>query len=800
MARGGDAWRAVPYCLHVLRQIPGDTEMRFRLAALYISLGLRTAALEQIGAMESGTRATAGVRALQQLAKGLANDQITAETRRLQCEANLVGVTIDESTKQSWLAAWVPTLGRSEYFRASDGNIVVRSTAVEAGDVDRAWVRFRNDAQEAAAFALPHLGPHAAGKPARPYTLEGIDPPFLFRRIARETPRQPDGYQPMVRVVQRDAAELLDGLSVAELMAEVASARIAWYVGHDATERLNTDLAQNLGWHSTGPCITLATVRSRCVPSAERAVAIAASTQAVEEQRLRERIAHEYAGRTMESMRATFAPHCPTSRPLRALIPTCRYSTFIQHASSDLAAAFRAAGHEARTLVEPDDHGRLSPIDYLRVVDEFRPDLIVLINYTRSHLHDVIPENMPFVGWYQDSMPHQFNKKIGQSHGRLDFLIGHLHAELFEQYGYPDARHMNMPMVVSDVKFHAAPVSSRDAAEYACEIAYVSHHSETPQRMHARLMREAGTGTLAARVFEGLYERVQSIAQRCGTIAAYEELRRATKQEIERSCAADPAGHSVTQVFRQYCLPLADRIVRHQTLGWAADIAERRGWRLHLYGRGWEAHPRFGRYAHGELPHDESLRAAYQCAALHLHATINTPVHQRVMEGAMSGGLVACRLHQDAIGTLLGAMYDAAIDEAAPDMSMNFAGYPGYAIADSPTAMRLLGELQRLGAVPQSPRPAWVFASPEMLAEHETSTRRLIRAAARLGDIVGEMSEVTFRNETELEHLAERAITNHTWRSARSRMVADRVRAGMTHDVLAQRIVTLVHDGLGLND
>ena len=39
-------------------------------------------------------------------------------------------------------------------------------------------------------------------------------------------------------------------------------------------------------------------------------------------------------------------------------------------------------------------------------------------------------------------------------------------------------------MVASEHKFHAAPITSAQRERFACDLAFVSHHSQTPEAMH----------------------------------------------------------------------------------------------------------------------------------------------------------------------------------------------------------------------------------------------------------------------------------------------------------------------------
>jgi hypothetical protein len=185
------------------------------------------------------------------------------------------------------------------------------------------------------------------------------------------------------------------------------------------------------------------------------------------------------------------------------LLPISRYSTFVKHSAADLAEAFIAMGHDARVLTEPDDHSRLASPAYLRAFAEFRPDLVVLINYTRHHMGQAIVPGVPVVCWIQDAMPHLFNPQAGAAQGELDFLAGYLPTELFDRFAYPRARTLFSPVTASATKFHPTPPSADDVQRMTCEIAYVSHQSEAPDVFCERMIAAAPANTPARRAVEG---------------------------------------------------------------------------------------------------------------------------------------------------------------------------------------------------------------------------------------------------------------------------------------------------------
>lgn len=74
-----------------------------------------------------------------------------------------------------------------------------------------------------------------------------------------------------------------------------------------------------------------------------------------------------------------------------------------------------------------------------------------------------------------------------------------------------------------------------------------------------------------------------------------------------------------------------------------ANSPQSTAYTLHLYGHGWENHPRFAKYARGPIEHGVELNKAYQAARWCLHLNIAQGMHQRMHEIIASGGNLLVR-------------------------------------------------------------------------------------------------------------------------------------------------------------
>ncbi|MBX3359172.1 MAG: hypothetical protein KF745_12185 [Phycisphaeraceae bacterium] len=783
-------YRFVPLAIRALAGHPDDVQVRLLLAAAYVRLGLRTPAGEQIAALPVVVQADPGVEALLRAARQMPDDLVRESALHATLDHNLRalrarGISVDVDPPGEPDPSQV---GLEEVFRASDGNVLRRR--------DGQWLRFEDDLGTARAFQFPALD---AGGVQGPVTLDGIGSLWLLLRLSELTPARSDGYQPRINIVQADEAEFLDVLSVCDLSGVLSQERVRLFVGPDAGARFAADLTGRLHLMIAGPVVSGGTQRTPVDPPVGETIDEALRRQARLLDQLTGRVRSHYAGLDRNSWTVRFrgGSHAAGSdRPLRVLLPTTLHSTFVRHSAADLAEALRSRGCEVEVLIEPDSASLLSTVAYLEAFDRFRPDLVVLMNYTRANLAGAIPDGVPCVCWIQDAMPHLYDAATGRAQGPLDFIAGHAPAVLSREFGYPSERMIPTPVVASGTKFHAGPVEPMLRKRLECEVAYASHHSETPDRLHRRLVAEAGHPGVA-RALEDLYPQIAGIVARSGWHLLQPEIRGAVEGAVTRLSGPAPDPRLRARLINNYAMPLADRLLRHQTLAWTASIARRRGWRFMIHGRGWddpEADAALAEFAAGELPHDDALRASYQCAAAHLHVSVHWMYHQRVMECALAGGLPLCRRKGDDLALLEAHVVNHVTREASPVATMLTPDRPlVYDVISHPESARLAALLQRLEH-PRANRSRMYI--PGSWARECLEAWHGGPAPSDAAWLLGDWAQTTYADEAGLERVLIQAVESPRWRADAAAGIRARVERQYTYERAAARLLEGVVWGL----
>ncbi|MEO1009094.1 MAG: hypothetical protein AAFX79_11025 [Planctomycetota bacterium] len=625
-----------------------------------------------------------------------------------------------------------------------------------------------------------------------PLAIVGVDPPDLLWKAYAEIEQRTDGYRPRVLVCEPSPEALLAGLG--ELAARrgpnaatqlLDASNIEWFVGPDARSELADYLREHP--HDQLPKAVHATPGA---PAAEgwRAYAEIVLQAARDQQRT---LQHQMV--RLRELQATHDPRANlrSGQPLRVLICTTRYSTYMKHSAADLARSLESQGHTVRVMLERDSHTRFTQLSYAHEVLALRPDAVVLINYMRPQLGPVLPPHVPLVTWVQDAMPHFFNGQPSLLARPNDFAAGSIYPDMLGRMGFHPRRTLRWHNPASAGKFHAAPVRGRD--ELRCEIAMATRHSEPPERFAERNIRTLDPKTPAGRAAERVAELLPATIARAAAPGArlLPELRTLTQSALARAFGGEPAPSAFSVLMHGFTQPLADLMFRQETARWAARIAERRGWRFHLYGDpGWAVHADLAEHARPELLHGEDLRAAYQLARVSLHASVCGLVHQRVAEIAFAGGLPVGRRTFEDVDRIRSHALNVLVGTQPFDACMAGTRERAYAIADHPELADAAEQWRRLGLE---------LGEAGVLAVSAKQERDILDAPKgpppppdrAPGWIFVDLADSTFADEAGLERIVERA-SDEDHRRGLSARIAARCRERLGMDGFAEAVVGML--------
>ncbi len=343
-----------------------------------------------------------------------------------------------------------------------------------------------------------------------------------------------------------------------------------------------------------------------------------------------ERIHGWYARRSGQRWRRLLAGK--GGRPLRVVFLTSRFTAFARYSVRDCAAACRELGCRTMVVMEEDDLGAVGLHQMVEAL-AFKPDLFFTINYPSSRLGRVRPAPVPFVTWVQDAWSPVLQSPPARPLNPNDFILSN-----FNPNHYPKRSRIRAGFYCNVRLYRPLELSAGDRERYACQVSYVSHRSRTGaqegERMLARVEERFGSGSPEVRFVRRALEVMDGRYQVGACIYSVDEL-------LELAGESELGKGRRLALAEEMFQEVNDLYYRQQVLTWLA----RAGVDLHLWGRGWDRHPRLSEFARGVIANGEELNKLFNASAVNLHVSCHGGIHHRVLDAAAAGGFFLLRRH-----------------------------------------------------------------------------------------------------------------------------------------------------------
>ncbi|MCH7702193.1 MAG: glycosyltransferase family 1 protein [Planctomycetes bacterium] len=725
-----------------------DPQVLLRAAQLYVQLGLAASARELLaGIPENGHSAERA--ALIEMLISARDGRISWGTCNGRFRRNIDAWAARCPEAGELPSIWDAVQDKYQLYRTVDGNYQLRSTPETGGG---RWLSALADHRRLdEARPLPY--DEKSLMPA-PCVFEGLGFGWYFRRVHEATQHTFLNFSAPLFVVEPDPIWFAISLHLHDWRDVLGDPRVMLFVGSDAIPRferaLNADRDLQLpGAHVYGHAWNV-TRDGSVIKAVERA----GRRRERLNRRSLGRMQARYADRTAMYWAQRFATALNgDGPPLRILAVTSRYTTFLQYSMRDAVHALESLGHRTKLLIEPSDHHALGSASYHRAILDFDPDLYFILDHLRYSHRRHLPDNLPMFTWDQDLLPHVFTRQHIAQQGPLDVIGGITKRHCVTGLGCDEQRYCNAIMPTDPDVYSAEPLPDEDLKPYRCDVSYVSNASQTAASFHEQ-ERAKLDDPRGKRLLDVLYEGVIRLAQQ-GLVGMDGRRRRLLADAQRRTGTTIQNDDLLNYLENWYLWRLGDRIYRHQALEWVADWVQRTGRRFHLYGRGWDTHPRFAAYARGVAQNGRELRCVYQATAINLQIMPSGFIHQRSMDGLAAGGFFLTRSTPADHNTVpirrvlgrLEAVGAAGLDDprAAADTELQLA----------------LREYERQTGHKWDPAD-----------EHYLTTLRIAAEQPAAGEVFPEFGTVLFNNGDEFADRAEHFLSQPSLR----RSVADRMR------------------------
>lgn len=525
-----------------------------------------------------------------------------------------------------------------ELYACRDGNLLLRRRPGESEDRSPGrspWAPAILDWNESATrIDALRIGPDQL---CPPWVIEGLALGHTLRRAFERTTKMLHAFTPQIHVIEPNLAQIAAWLHVDDHYEILTSERFLLWAGTDGPRRFLEYFRENPTATRPAWVIRQPGWGPAAEPDGQTLIQALVDESERQVRQWQTRIVQDWAGKMgMADYARRFARR--REAPLRILGLTSRQTTFLQYSMRDIGHAAESAGHAFELLMEPDDHTAMLPREYiLSRIAAFRPDLLIVIDHNRKEFGDTYALPVPYCNWIQDDLPNLFGPGCGEGLSPHDLVVGLIGTTRASASGYPPSQCRYIPTPVSTTAFFPAPIDESTRRELECDVSFVTNLSITTDEFLRQALDTAAQPEVRL-LLPALRDHLEPLIT-AGRAPASPPQTVGITQEVARRLGFELDYEGADRVRQVFTDRLVNIFFRQQVLEWAAEMELD----LHIYGRGWEAHPRLARYARGVAEHGEHLRAIYQASRINIQAMPTGAVHQRLLEGLCSGGFFLIR-------------------------------------------------------------------------------------------------------------------------------------------------------------
>ena len=319
-------------------------------------------------------------------------------------------------------------------------------------------------------------------------------------------------------------------------------------------------------------------------------------------------------------------------------------------------------------------------------------------------------------------------------------------------------------------RFTAARTATAKPTPFTCDVSFVSHCSLPAEAIVAgeiaRLNAPHGRQLL-----NSIFDQLRAIYDAGDCITQPYRIEAIIRRTLTDTRTSVPDLQPLLDLFTHR---VNNALFRHQAIGWVADL----GVDLRLYGRGWESHPRFSRFARGIADNETQLADIYRGSAINLQITPFGAAHQRLFDGLASGGFFLLRrTHGDRFDRIVRQLWNWCVEHEVrcDDRLLDEA---------DDSVRRWIEELDELDDKPVIGR-GYDFVS-EIAVNAEEG---FIRSA---GTIWPEFEQVSFETKNEVQEKIARYLSSPAERQELCEAMQKPVLQSLTYTAMSQRMLRFI--------
>jgi len=347
---------------------------------------------------------------------------------------------------------------------------------------------------------------------------------------------------------------------------------------------------------------------------------------------------------------------------LRVLGISSLFTSFLQYCMRDLINGFDELGATTYLFLESDEHKRMTQNKIISVINEFKPDLIIIIDHFR-HEFPTIPKSIPFVNWIQDMLSNITNNQTELTCNDFTFVFAKKWINLHHSNQiYLEHPVHFLPLGYNDKQYY--PTSMDEPMNREIDILVVTHLPDlsftfypffSTNKLEFKLNKFEKAALKAQLItkkqLENIYVYLYEYISKMSLIELSDfclELSPLDRQNIFRSIIKNHGLEPVQQLIDLFEFQPQTRFAleffyQMKTRPIKVLIEENPDLEIQLYGKRWDKIPLFRPYSKGIAKNGTFLNELMHRAKICINSSPGTTLHMRAMEIIASGSFMLSR-------------------------------------------------------------------------------------------------------------------------------------------------------------
>lgn len=342
------------------------------------------------------------------------------------------------------------------------------------------------------------------------------------------------------------------------------------------------------------------------------------------------------ASRSKDQVRGLWRERYREGNRLKVLCLGTRFATFMGHCMASLARGLERLGHDARLLQEPSDVHRMKIETIQLAVNEMDPDLIVSINYPRAFYErkGCCLQGIPYCCWMQDPQAtkdlYLEDTRAGRTEFDFYFSVMQAMKDEIEGLGYGTAPIAKAP--TDDELYMPGEPSPDEVSRFGCDVSCIS--TIDPDAV-ALLNNGLPADTSDRKPFmqwDAYHQNLERLTAGQPQLLP-EDYRSIVLNRIHATAPPPGLEEAVDDMTHLLEANSGRLALRSRPLIWLSE----QGYDLHLYGTGWDEHPRLSRHHRGTIPYGKPLASMLWASKMHLSTHGIWTLTMKVLDSLAAG-------------------------------------------------------------------------------------------------------------------------------------------------------------------